>query len=146
MGDGSQKSGLQQQADRLGIADKVIWLGSVPSVAPYLIRSHVACLSSYSEGFSNSIIEYMAAGLPVVATNVGGALEAIVEGTTGFVVPPNDPESLAQRISSILQMDETARKQMSRAARLRVEEHFTMQSQLDAHQSLYSRELNLDIS
>lgn len=146
MGDGSQKTGLQQQAERLGIADKVIWTGSVPSVAPYVIRSHVACLTSDSEGLSNAIIEYMAAGLPVVATNVGGTSEAIVDGITGFVVPPNDPESLAQRISHVLQMDEAARKQMSQAARLRVEKHFTMQCQLDAHQSLYARELKLVIS
>lgn len=141
MGDGTLRDQLEQQAARLGISEKTIFLGSVPHVAPYLRRSWIGCLSSTSEGFSNSVVEYMAAGLPVVATRVGGIPEAVVDGENGYVVPPGDSGALADRIGDILDMTDIQRSEMARACRKRVEESFTMERQLHAHESLYNREL-----
>ena len=143
MGEGPLKSELQSLANNLGIEHQVLWLDSVPCPGPYLLRSTIACLSSKSEGFSNAILEYMAASLPVVATNVGGAAEAIVEGTTGYIVPANSPAVMADRLLQLLEMDETDRQQMGRLGRERVENYFTMEGQLRAFQDLYWRQLQL---
>ena len=143
MGSGPLENDLKRQADQLGIADRMIWLGSVGHPAPYLRRSNVACLTSHSEGFSNSIVEYMAAGVPVVATDVGGAKEAIVEDETGFLVPAGDAKAIADRISKLLSMNEENRKQFGTAGRKRVELLFSMDAQLQAFEALYCRELQL---
>lgn len=141
MGDGPSRAGLEDEARQLGIEDRTLWLGSTAEIGPYLKRSHVGCLSSDLEGFSNSIVEYMAAELPVVATHVGGNAEAIVEGETGFTVPAADHQVMADRISDILQMSEASRKKMGLAGRRRVEDRFTMERQLDEFYALYRREM-----
>src|SRR5437762_7392881 len=74
-------------------------------LADLLSISDVCVLSSKAEGFSNSILEYMAAGRPVVATDVGGAREAIVEGLTGHLVPTGDEQKMADRIIAVLRTD-----------------------------------------
>ena len=142
MGHGEMEAGLRQQAQELEITDRVLWLGSVPTVAPYLVRSDVACLTSTSEGFSNSIIEYMAARLPVVVTNVGGAAEAVAEGDTGYVVPSDDEEVFADRLRHLLRMDPDRRQAMGRRGRQRVEDQFSMAAQLQAYRELYHAELD----
>ncbi|MDA1179290.1 MAG: glycosyltransferase [Planctomycetota bacterium] len=138
LGQGEQADALRAQAEQLGIARSICWMGSVTNPAAYLAHSHVGCLTSHAEGFSNAIVEYMAAGIPVVATRVGGAEEAIVEGITGHLVDPNDMPRLAQCIANLLQ-DETRRSTMGRASRQRVEELFTHQIQLAAYQAYYER-------
>jgi len=143
MGYGVLQAELEQQAARCGIADRTLFLGSVPHVAPYVARSHVACLSSHSEGFSNSVVEYMACNVPVVVTDVGGLSEAIEQGKTGFAVPAGDVEAFANRIEEILRLDEPARQAMGDAGRRRVEERFTMCSHLEAHASFYEQQLDL---
>ena len=142
MGDGSLRAALEQQAHELGIADRTLFLGSVPSVAPYLKRSHVACLTSHAEGFSNSVVEYMASSLPVVVTEVGGLPEAVIPEQTGFVVPPGDKDALASRVVHLLQLPEEDRQKMGVTARQRVEAEFTMQRQLEQHEELYERYLS----
>ena len=142
MGKGELESALRSQAERLGIGSRTLWLGSVPSVAPYLVRSYAACLTSTSEGFSNAIVEYMAAGLPVVVTDVGGAAEAVEDGKSGFVVPSDDVEAMAGRLLNILQLDESQHRAMGGVARQRVEQRFSMETQLNAYRDLYARELD----
>ena len=95
-------------------------------------------LSSKAEGFSNSILEYMAAARPVVVTDVGGAREAVVDGETGYVVLPGDDEAMAERIISLLNHTVEARA-MGDKARKRVEEKFSCQAQLEREESLYDR-------
>ena len=146
MGHGVLQEELEQQAARCRIADRTLFLGSVPHVGPYVARSDVACLSSHSEGFSNSVVEYMACSTPVVVTEVGGLPEAIEQGKTGFAVPAGDAEAFANRIEEILRMDDSSRKAMGAAGRRRVEERFTMCGHLDAHASLYEQQLELAMS
>lgn len=113
VGAGEEQSALQRLGVELGIGDRVFFTAGRGSVPFYLQRMHVGCLSSFSEGFSNSILEYMAAGLPVVATDVGGNSEAVLEGKSGFLVPPSSPDLFASRIITLLQ-NENLRLELGR--------------------------------
>jgi L-malate glycosyltransferase len=88
------------------------------------------------EGLSNSILEYMAAARPVVATDVGGARDAIVEGETGYIVPPEDDEAMARRIVSLLREPERARTMGESGLRV-VKEKFSCEAQVDRLENLY---------
>ncbi len=143
MGSGELLASLRDQAELLGIGNHVLWLGSVPDPASYLVRSHIGCLPSHSEGASNAILEYMAAGLPVVATQVGGADEAIEDGRTGLLVPPNDPSSLAHALIKLVR-DEPLRQTMGWQGRNRMESLFTIDAQIAAYDELYSSLLAAD--
>ena len=108
-GEGELMPSLQTLAGELGIAEDVHFIGRCDEVAMLLRASSVGVLSSKAEGFANAILEYMAAGLPVVATDVGGVREAIVEGETGFIVPSGDDRQMAARIIQTLSDDANAR-------------------------------------
>jgi glycosyltransferase involved in cell wall biosynthesis len=98
-------------------------------------------LSSRAEGFSNAILEYMAAGRPVVATDVGGAREAVVHGETGYLVPPGDDEAMAAHIVALLRQTERARV-MGETGRRVVLKKFSCEAQLAGVESLYGRLLS----
>ena len=94
-GEGEQMPGLRQLAAELGLLDSAFFIGRCNRIADLLAISDVCVLSSKGvEGFSNSILEYMAAGRPVVATDVGGAREAVVDSETGYIVKPEDFETI----------------------------------------------------
>jgi glycosyltransferase involved in cell wall biosynthesis len=137
-GEGELMDSFRALADELGIADKTFFLGRCEKIAELLSASEVCVLSSKAEGFSNSILEYMAAARPVVATDVGGAREAIVEGETGYVVPSGDEAMMAERIISLLRDPERARA-MGQAGRRLVEEKFSCEAQLRRTEELYDR-------
>jgi glycosyltransferase involved in cell wall biosynthesis len=136
-GEGELKEKTQELARDLGIADRTFFIGRCQNVGEVLSVSDVCVLSSSAEGFSNAILEYMAAGRPVVATDVGGAREAIVHGETGYTVPPGDHERMAQHIVSLLLDQETARS-MGESGRRRVNEKFSTVKQLQNVESLYT--------
>src|SRR3989441_1516187 len=105
-GEGKLMSSLQALAAQLGLERDVFFLGRCEKVAELLSVSDVCVLSSKAEGFSNSILEYMAAARPVVVTDVGGAREAVIEGETGFIVAAGDHENMAARIITLLREPE----------------------------------------
>ena len=137
-GEGELADGLRRLAAELGISDNTFFLGRCENIADLLNISDVCVLSSKAEGFSNSILEYMAAGQPVVATNVGGAPEVIVEGETGYLVSPGDDAMMASRIISLLRDPERA-KQFGAAGRRLVETNFSCEAQLTKTEELYNR-------
>jgi L-malate glycosyltransferase len=140
-GEGDLRDSIEQLANQLGIGDRTIFLGRCENVAQLLNVSHVCVLSSKAEGFSNSILEYMAAGRPVVATDVGGAREAIVDNETGFLVPANSPELMAEKIISLLR--DSAQAQLMGAAGQRVvEEKFSSRALLKNTSALYEKLLS----
>src|SRR6185503_2113503 len=96
-GEGELTESLQGLAMQLGVRNRTHFLGRCERVAELLGVSEVCVLSSKAEGFSNSILEYMAAGRPVVVTNVGGAAELVTEGETGYLVPSGDDAAMAAR-------------------------------------------------
>ncbi len=137
-GTGRLESSLRHLASELGISEHVYFLGACDRVPELLAASTVGVLSSWAEGFSNSILEYMAAGLPVVATDVGGAREAIVEGQTGYLVPPRQPYALAGRLLELLG-NPGATRRLGEAGRRRVTSLFSCQEQLTRTLALFER-------
>lgn len=137
-GEGDLMTELRSLAAELSVAERVHFIGRSTDVPSLLAASDIGVLTSDNEGFSNSILEYMAAGLPVVATDVGGAREAIIDGETGFVVPPNDANELAAKLNDLFG-DDAKRSQFGNAGRRRVEEHFSREVQLAATVELYER-------
>lgn len=122
-GRGPQQRELTTLAAELGIADCTIFTDDQNDVAAFYSCFQIACLSSQSEGFSNAILEYMAAGLPIVATDVGGVREAVQQGQTGFLVPSGDAQEFASKILVLL-ADEKLRAEMGRRGQQQCRERF----------------------
>lgn len=127
---------LRVQAEEAGILRQISFLGARKDIPDLLGASDIAVLASHEEGFSNAILEKMATGLPVIATDVGGNREAVVHGETGLIVPARDPACLAQAIAQ-LAGDAALRAAMGVAARSRVEAHFSLERCVDAYDRLY---------
>lgn len=126
IGDGPAASDLRQQVHELGLAEHVHFLGARRDIPRLLRAFDVFVLPSHQEGLGLAIIEAMAAGLPVVATRVGGIPEVVVEEETGLLVEPRNPPGLAEAIIQLLTNPRT-RRQMSIKGRQRVEAYFTAQ-------------------
>jgi glycosyltransferase involved in cell wall biosynthesis len=137
-GEGELMGSLQTLAKELGIGERTFFLGRCAEVSHLLRISDVCVLSSKAEGFSNSILEYMAAGKPVVATAVGGAPEVIIEGETGYIVPPDDERAMADRIISLLN-DPKRASAMGLKGRAIVEQKFSCDAQLKRTEALYEQ-------
>ncbi|HKR02819.1 MAG TPA: glycosyltransferase [Pyrinomonadaceae bacterium] len=135
-GEGELLDSLRGLARELGIEQDVFFIGRCERVAELLSISEVCVLSSKAEGFSNSILEYMAASRPVVVTDVGGAREAVAEGETGYIVPAGDDELMAERILRLLTEPERAREMGARGRQV-VEEKFSCDAQLARTVALY---------
>jgi sugar transferase (PEP-CTERM/EpsH1 system associated) len=131
------RGGLDQTAEALGIAASVRFAG-VRTDIPRLLRTcDVYVNSSRYEGMSNTILEAMAAGRPVVATAVGGNPDLVGDGVTGYLVPAGDSEAMARRIRELLG-DEPLRKRLGAAGRARMEAVHSMPGMIEAYASLYS--------
>lgn len=135
-GEGNLIEQMQALAKELEIEKDIVFLGRCDNVPELLAISDVCVLSSKAEGFSNSILEYMAAARPVVATDVGGAREAIVEGETGYLVPSGDDAQMADRIIALLRNPKRA-VTMGKMGRRVVEEKFSCDAQLRTTEVLY---------
>ncbi len=127
---------LRQAAADLAIAANVHWLGERAAVEPLLGASDLFVLPSHQEGFSNALLEAMAAGLPVIATRVGGNVDAVVENVTGLLVPPRAPPALAEAIGRLAR-DPALRGKLGAAARLRVARYFSLQACVARYETLY---------
>jgi glycosyltransferase involved in cell wall biosynthesis len=139
-GDGILREETERLAVEMGLRESCLFTGRCASVPDLLAASDICVLSSQAEGFSNSILEYMAAGRVVVATNVGGASEAIVEGETGYLVNAGDDTAMAERLVELLK-DPELRRAMGRNGRRVVEERFSLESRLSKTSALYKRML-----
>lgn len=127
---------LEGLAYDLSISPFIEYLGRKNDVTPFLAAGDVSVVASYEEGFSNVILESMAAGLPVVATRVGGNPEAVVDGVTGWIVEPRDPEAMAQRITDLLR-DPRKAGEWGLKGKERVMELFTVERMVNRHLDLY---------
>lgn len=143
-GEGELKEATEDLARTLGISDRTFFIGRCQDIGALLYISEICVLSSRAEGFSNAILEYMAAGRPVVATDVGGAKEAIVHGETGYLVAAGDDKSMADHIVSLFLDPETARR-MGIQGRQVISEKFSCQRQLQTVESLYNELLKISI-
>jgi glycosyltransferase involved in cell wall biosynthesis len=121
-----------------GLTDRVQWLGARNDVPDLLRAADIGILASHEEGFSNAVIEGMAAALPMIVTDAGGNAEAVVEGETGCVVAPRRPAELSRAILR-LASDGELRARMGSAGRERVARHFTLARCVDQYEAMYGR-------
>jgi glycosyltransferase involved in cell wall biosynthesis len=135
-GDGSYLESLQRLAVRLGVGDRVVFAGLCREVPALLAASTVVVMPSLNEALSNSLLEAMAAGVPTVATRVGGTPEAMTDGESGLLVPPGDVRALAIRIGQLLD-DRQMAAALGRAARRVVEQRFSLPRMVAATEQLY---------
>jgi len=136
VGGGSQQAALERMSRHLGISEHVRFLGDRADVPDLLRGMDVFVLPSLWEGMPNAALEAMAVGLPVVATAVGGTPEVVVDGVTGLLIPPGDPDALAQSIAHLL-CDPDLRYRMGQAGRERVVNHFSVGRMVEQTTRLY---------
>lgn len=136
VGDGPLRTNVEQQVRARGLQRAVEFTGAVDDVWPHLADAHVAALPSHNETFGIAALEAMAAGLPVVATRVGGLPEVVVDRVTGRLVPPNDPLGLADAIGWFYSNPDEGDR-MGRAGAERASQ-MTMRNMVDRYFSLYA--------
>jgi glycosyltransferase involved in cell wall biosynthesis len=136
VGDGPEAPRIREMAMPLG--DAVMFLGERGDVGDILTASDVLVLPSWSEALPNALIEAGAAGLPSVATNVGGTSEILIEGETGFLIRPGDTDALALRCGQLLG-DAALARRIGDCARSRIEAEFSLASQARKTLSVYEK-------
>jgi len=136
VGSGVLMSSLKKRIQELGIQKRFTFTG-FRSDSEVLMKSFdIFCLPSLSEGLSSAILVAMASSLPVIATQVGGIPELVIDGETGILVPPNDADQLAVGLCKVLESPELRRK-MGCSGRQRIEEKFTLERKLNETENLY---------
>jgi glycosyltransferase involved in cell wall biosynthesis len=123
---------LFQAAEKESLTGTFLWTGFLSDVRGVLAGASAFVLPSLTEGMPTAILEAMLAGLPVVASNVGGIPELVEEDETGFIVPPGDPQAIAERLAFILREPEKARI-MGERGRARAEKCFGMEVMANGH-------------
>ncbi len=136
VGDGPLSNRLQAQARELGLGSQVVFCGEQTRIGPYLSAYDIAAHTSSAEGCCNSILEAMALGKPVVATDVGGNREIIEHGVNGLVVPQGNSEALAQSLVELLN-DRAKAQAMGQAAASSVKSRFSIEAMVGEYQRLY---------
>jgi glycosyltransferase involved in cell wall biosynthesis len=134
VGEGPLKEDLEKYAQRLG--KNIKFLGQRKDIPEIIKGIDIFVLSSDYEGLPLTILEAMAASKSVVATNVGGIPEAVEDGKTGILVPPKNPDALANAIMKLLK-NPRLRKQMGEAGRKRAEKYFTMEKMVKKYEDVY---------
>jgi glycosyltransferase involved in cell wall biosynthesis len=140
VGDGPERDAVEAEIRRLELQGPVRLAGERSDVPELLAESDVFVLSSRSEGLPVSVLEAMAAELPVVATDVGGLAELVVDGETGILVPPGDEAALTEALGRLVE-DRDLRRRLGTAGRARAESSFDLSEFRRAHLELYERQL-----
>ena len=143
--DQDMRSELEALAKALGVSHRVCFLGQRSDIPNLLSAADFGLLTSREEGFSNVILEGMAAGLAMIVTDVGGNAEAVIHGETGLVVPPRDPRAISDAIITLAH-DPEKRRRFGAAGRKRAEEEFSIGNCVKAHLELYEEMLDLAAS
>jgi glycosyltransferase involved in cell wall biosynthesis len=136
LGDGPRQSSLQQLMEQILPADRAFLLPGQVDIRPYLQEASIFALSSVTEALPNVLLEAMAAGLPVVATQVGGIPEVVKPNETGWLVPPREPALLAGALSTLL-ADADRRQAFGQAGRERVVENFSFSRMVSRYEALF---------
>ncbi len=135
VGDGVERARLEKQARELNLPSRVRFLGFREDVENYLRAMDVVLLTSLEEAFPLVVLEAMASARPVVATDVGGVCEQIVNGETGILVPPRDVDAMTRAVLELLD-DETKARALGERGRARVLEQFTLAEQAARMQAI----------
>ena len=132
----SLREELEERKRALGLEGAVVFAGGRKHVWPYYYALDVLAHPAHSEGFANVLLEAMAAGIPIVATDVGGNKESVSDGETGFIVPPKDPKAMAEKLV-LLAKDPAMAKVFGKEGRRRVEARFSVDAMVRAHVRMY---------
>ena len=130
------KENLLSMMNQAGITSHIHFIHDCSNPVPYLPNATVGVLPSHEEGFSNAILEMMAAGLPVIATDVGGNAEAVQDGVNGLIVPPKDPVSLSTAILTLAKDGEKSQAMGQMSLKI-FKEHFSLTACVDAYRNFY---------
>jgi L-malate glycosyltransferase len=144
IGDGPLRSEIGERLEKAQLSDRVHLLGDRSDAARLISGLDLLVLSSLHEGLPNAVLEAMAAGVPVVATAVGGTKELITDGETGFLAPPADSGALARQINLAL-MNRGIRSQVAAAARKRIEAEYGMERMVNSVERLYDELLKTTV-
>jgi L-malate glycosyltransferase len=144
-GDGPERQRLEERARAREVASHIEFLGHREDVPDLLAAADAFVLPSRSEAFPNGVIEAMAAGLPIVASAVGGMVNLIESGRTGLLVPPGDPEALLLALTSLIEKPAWA-ADLGRAARQEVQHHYSFDRMLASFEELYTSGLDRRMS
>ncbi len=136
VGDGHLRGDLEKQTEELRITHRVIFTGWRNDIPRLIADLNLLILPSLWEGFGLVLLEAMMMGKPIVASGVSAIPEIVVDGVTGLLVPPRDPEALAEAIIALLQNRERA-EAMGRAGRARVERYFSLERMVQQTEALY---------
>lgn len=139
-GDGPLRPAVEELARDLGLKDHVQFLGIRRDIPDLMNAADAYIMSSIWEGMPMVLLEASATELPIVATNVGGNREVVLDGKTGFLVPPKDPEALAQAMLRLMSLSEEERWRMGKLARQHIEAHYSLDRVVNQWEALY-REL-----
>jgi glycosyltransferase involved in cell wall biosynthesis len=138
IGTGPLEERVRAQARDLGIADKIVFAGFPDDVSEMIHIFDAQVHSSLYEGLPMALLQGMAAGLPIVCTDVGGIREVLTHGESGLIVPPADPGRLASAMLELLE-DLPAAQRMGETARRFVREHYSMESAMNQLEAAYRR-------
>ncbi len=136
-GEGPEEGSLKSLAGELGLLDRVMFLGHVKDLRPYLLGAHALVMPSLKEGLGIAAIEAMALSMPVVATATGGLSEVVVADETGYLVRPGDEQQLADAIWTMAHSGDEALRRMGDAGRQRAERLFSRQGMIEGTGRIY---------
>ena len=136
VGDGEERVALETRAAAAGVTDRMVFLGDRSDVPALLAGFELFVMSSISEGYSIALLEAFASGVPIVATNVGGNPEIVTEGVNGRLVPPGDPQALADAVIDVL-ADPSRRLAMAGAGRDWLLKYGTFEAMAARYEHLY---------
>ena len=140
VGDGPLKVSLEESVQKYGMSEHIVFSGFSSEMENVYRTMDVFVLPSFREGFPMTILEAMAAGVPVVATRIGGVDECIDHGSDGFLIPTRDPHAIAEAVEAILE-NEHLRNEFVRKAHEKVNSRFSAQTMIHAHEILYDEVL-----
>jgi glycosyltransferase involved in cell wall biosynthesis len=136
-GEGVLRAELEQRIRSLGLAGRIVLPGFRADLDSLIPAADVMVLPSFTEGLPNVALEASAAGVPVVATAVGGTPEVVADGETGYLVPPGSPPAITEKVVALLR-DPALRKWMGAAGRARMRDRFTFDAQAAAYLKLFA--------
>jgi glycosyltransferase involved in cell wall biosynthesis len=136
IGDGPLRQQYEEMVRKLGMSQNILFLGNRTDVAAIISSLDISVLSSTSEGLSNVILESMAAGKPVVATDVGGNSEMVMDGMTGYLIPPANSDAMTNAILNLLENSDKAKAMGSEGKKV-VLAKFTVEAMVKSYENLY---------
>lgn len=136
-GEGELRFQLEQMVKNYGLEDTIRFLGLREDVPNLMFASDIFVLSSLWEGLPGVVLEAMASGLPVVATDVGGTSELVEDGINGYIVTPGNPVMMANAVEKLINMDVESRRKIGNIGREIVQKKFTVEKMVSKHEKLY---------